>query len=162
MFAPVQQLLIPAEQLTQELLGFVAYLTKGAQPEVLQVAAALDLSLSQLRVLHTLDGADRPLALFEVAERIGLSVAATGRAVDVMVRAELASRREDETDRRVKRIAITAQGRDAVNRLITARREGMVRFVATLSDEERQNLSAALAPILARPEIQSACKGVTR
>src|SRR4051794_27293146 len=55
----VQTFLTSAEQLTEELLGFVAYLTKGAQSEVLQVAAALDLSLSQLRVLHTLDVADR-------------------------------------------------------------------------------------------------------
>jgi DNA-binding MarR family transcriptional regulator len=162
MFASMQALLSPADQLTDELLGFVAYLTKGAQSEVLQVAAALDLSLSQLRALHALDAADRPLALHEVADRIGLSVAATGRAVDVMVRGGLASRREDEADRRVKRIAITDAGRDAVNRLIAARREGMTRFVATLSDPERERLSAALAPILARPEIQSACQGVLR
>jgi DNA-binding MarR family transcriptional regulator len=152
----------PEEQLTGELLGFVGHLTKGGQSEVLQVAAALDLSLSQLRVIHVLDIADRDLALHEVADRIGLSVAATGRAVDVLVRGGLASRREDEVDRRVKRIAITDAGRDAVNRLHAARREGMARFVGTLSDDEREGLSAALAPILDRPELRYACKGVTR
>ncbi len=162
MFASVQASLSPSEQLTEELLGFVAYLTKGAQSEVLQVAAALDLSLSQLRVLHVLDTADRPLALGEVADRIGLSLAATGRAVDVMVRAGLASRREDEADRRVKRIAITEQGTQAVDRLTTARREGMERFVATLSNEQRRALSAALAPVLARPELQGAGQGAAR
>jgi DNA-binding MarR family transcriptional regulator len=162
MVAHVQISTTPEEQLTGELLGFVGYLTKGAQSEVLQVAAALDLSLSQLRVIHTLDSADRALALHEVADRIGLSVAATGRAVDVLVRGGLASRREDDADRRVKRIAITGAGRDAVDRLHAARREGMARFVASLSEEQRDGLSEALAPILARPELRHACKGVTR
>jgi DNA-binding MarR family transcriptional regulator len=152
----------PEEQLTGELLGFVGFLTKGAQSEVLQVAAALDLSLSQLRVIHVLDTADRDLALHEVADRIGLSVAATGRAVDVLVRGGLVSRREDEADRRVKRIAITGAGRDAVDRLHAARSEGMTRFVASLSDDEREGLSAALAPILDRPELRHVCKGATR
>jgi DNA-binding MarR family transcriptional regulator len=150
------------DRLAADLLGLFAHVTKGAQSEVLEVAAGLELSMSQLRALHVLDDTDRPLALHELAGRMGLSVAATGRAVDVLVRSGLLSRREDEADRRVKRIAITEAGRDAVNRLVTARREGLARFVATLSEEERDALSAALAPILARPELQLACKEVSR
>jgi DNA-binding MarR family transcriptional regulator len=158
----VQASLAEAPAITDDLLGFVGYLLKDAQGEVLEVAAALDLSLSQLRALHVLDAAQRPLALHELAGRMGLSVAATGRAVDVLVRGGLVSRREDESDRRVKRIAIADAGREAVNRLIAARREGMARFAATLSGEERAALSRALTPILARPELQAVCKGVSR
>ena len=151
-----------SEVLASDLLGFVGHLMKGAQSEVLEVAAALDLSMSQLRSLHVLDAVEAPLALHELADRMGLSVAATGRAVDVLVRGGLVSRREDDVDRRVKRVAITDAGRDAVNRLVAARREGMNRFVATLSEEEREALSAALAPILARPDVQAFCRGVSR
>jgi DNA-binding MarR family transcriptional regulator len=109
-----------------------------------------------------LDRSDEPLALHELAERMGLSVAATGRAVDVLVRGGLLARQEDAVDRRVKRISITEPGRDAVNRLVAARRAGMAGFVATLPEEQRESLSAALAPILERPEIRRFREGTAR
>lgn len=145
----------PATELADELLVFVTHLMKGSQSDVLQVAAELDLSMSQLRALHVLEGAERPLALFELAERVGLSVAAMGRAIDGLVRVGLATRTEDREDRRVKRLAVTERGSDAILRLAAARREAVRRFSSTLTDDQRNALSRALAPILARPEVQA-------
>lgn len=161
-FAHVQQIAVSPAQLAQELLGVAAYVMKSGQADALRAAAGLDLSLSQLRALHILDADERELALHELAEAIGLSAAAAGRAVDGLVREGLVARREDPADRRVKRMSATQSGRDVVLRLIAARQEVVGRLVASLSEDERAALSAALSPVLARPEVQALAQGVCR
>lgn len=141
------------DELTEDLFSLLTYLVKDADVEVFRVAADLDLSLSQIRCLFVLSHADRELALSALATEMGLSVAATGRAVDVLVRHGLVVRHEDADDRRVKRIGLTAAGMEKILDLSAARREGLHKFLATLSDTERDGLSAALAPILARPDV---------
>jgi DNA-binding MarR family transcriptional regulator len=143
------------EGLTTDLFGFLNWLFKSADSEVFRVASELDLSLSQLRALHILDHADHELALTELAAHVGLSIAATGRAVDVLCRHDLVTRREDAVDRRIKRLALTAAGRDKISRLKAARLDGLRQFVASLTVEERERFHRALAPVLARPEIHS-------
>jgi DNA-binding MarR family transcriptional regulator len=143
------------DQLTDELFGFLTYLVKSAESDVFRVAAELDLSLSQIRGLFILSHAEHELALTELAPELGLSVAATGRAVDVLVRHGLVVRREDAFDRRIKRIGLTPAGRDKIDRLNAARREGLRQFVSTLSDEERERFTRALAPVLGRPDVHS-------
>jgi DNA-binding MarR family transcriptional regulator len=117
------------------------------------VAAELDLSLSQLRALHVLDHADHELALTELAPHLDLSVAATGRAIDVLCHHDLVARREDAADRRIKRLTLTPAGRDTVGQLKTARLDGLRQFVASLSEDERERFSRALEPVLARPDV---------
>jgi DNA-binding MarR family transcriptional regulator len=141
------------EQLTNDLFGFLTYLVKSAEVDVFRVAAELDLSLSQIRALFILSHAERELALTELAPELALSVAAAGRAVDVLVRHDLVSRTEDAEDRRIKRIGLTKTGRDTINRLNDARRDGLRQFISTLSGEEKERFAQALAPVLARPDV---------
>jgi DNA-binding MarR family transcriptional regulator len=162
MIAPVQQTLISPQQLAEELLGVVAYVMKSGQADALRAAAGLELSLSQLRVLHVLEAAEDELALHELADAVGLSVATCGRALDGLVRDGLVTRREDRDDRRVKRMATTERGHEVVLRLIAARREAVGRIAEMLADDERAALSAALAPVLARPDVQALALGVCR
>jgi DNA-binding MarR family transcriptional regulator len=153
---------IGRQQLAQELLGVAAYVMKAGQADALRAAAGLDLSLSQLRALHVLDAAGRELALHELAAAAGLSVTTCGRAVDGLVRDGLVTRREDPADRRVKRMATTERAREMLVRLIAARQEAVGRLVASLGEDERAALSAALAPVLALPDVQRLARGVCR
>lgn len=164
MFACVQEMRTTAttDRVSEELLSVIAYVMKSAQPAMLDVAAGLDLSFSQLRGLHVLAAADHDLALHELAERVGLSVAATGRAVDGLVHAGLLSRREDGHDRRVKRLAVTEPGTQALMRLGAARREAVGRLVESLDDDQRTALSDALRPVLDRPEVDALRRGMCR
>jgi DNA-binding MarR family transcriptional regulator len=143
------------EGLTDDLFGFLTWLFKSADTELFRVAAELDLSLSQLRALHVLDHAEHELALTELAPAISLSVGATGRAVDVLCRHDLVSRTEDPVDRRIKRLALTAAGRDKLARMKAARLAGLRQFVDSLSGEERERFHQALGPVLARPDVHS-------
>jgi DNA-binding MarR family transcriptional regulator len=151
----VQTTVPSVEGLTEDLLGFLTYLVKTAEVDVFRVAAELDLSLSQIRALFILDHAEHELALTELAPRLTLSVAATGRAVDVLVRLGLVARHEDAVDRRMKRIALTGAGRDTIARINTARREGLRQFVSTLPEADRERFHHALAPVLERPDVHA-------
>ena len=150
-----------SEQLADDLFGFLTYLVKNAEVDVFKVAAELDLSLSQLRALFILNHAERELALTELAPELALSVAATGRAVDVLVRHDLVSRTEDLEDRRIKRIGLTPAGRDTINRLNAARRDGLRQFISTLPAEDKERFAQALAPVLARPDVHDFLQELT-
>lgn len=140
---------VSAAQLADEIARFLTGTMRTAQSEVFQVVEELELSMTQLKILHILDGADRELTPSELAQFVGLSPAAAGRAVDAMTRAGIVSRREDDTDRRVKRLALTEVGSTAVARITAARLQGLNRVVQTLDPAQRAALSAALAPLLA-------------
>jgi DNA-binding MarR family transcriptional regulator len=152
MFACVQTTSISPEQITGELTRFIRTIVRAQQGDVFAVAAATELSFSQLRALCLLEAAEHELALTELAPLLGLSPAATGRALDALAAQGYVDRRPDAGDRRVKRLALTAAGRDTARRITTAKREALLRFAETLSDAEREQLSRAFAPILAREE----------
>ena len=48
----------------------------------------------------------------------------------------------------MKRLSITADGRDVLDRIASARIAGLESFIATLPPEHRDGLSAALEPIV--------------
>jgi DNA-binding MarR family transcriptional regulator len=148
---------ITAEQLTDELARFLMSTMKTAQAGVFEVVAELDLSMTQLKILHILDGSDQELTPSELAQIVGLSPAATGRAVDALVRGGVVSRRDDEADRRVKRLALTDAGAAAVSRIARARLDGLAKVVDTLDPAQRDALSAALAPLLPHSPIPDSC-----
>jgi DNA-binding MarR family transcriptional regulator len=138
------------EATTDAVMGFLAHLKKSGGADNLSVAAELDLSLSQLRAMFVLADCPDELAVHELAARIGSSVATAGRVVHALARAELVTRREDEQDRRVKRVRLSERGRLMVAEFVHAHREAVRECVEALNDHEREQLSAALAPILAR------------
>jgi DNA-binding MarR family transcriptional regulator len=135
-------------QLAEELMAFLASTMKTAQGEVFRVVEEFELTMTQLKMLFVLDNSERELTPSELAKHVVLSPAATGRAVDALTRAGLVSRREDEADRRVKRLALTDRGHDALRRITEARREGFTRLFEPLDQAQRDALSAALRPLL--------------
>lgn len=137
-----------SERLAGEITRFMMSAMRTAQTEVFQIVGELDLSMTQLKILHILDNTDHELTPSELAQFVGLSPAATGRAVDAMTRTGLVSRRDDEQDRRVKRLALTDSGLAAVTRITEARIAGLARVVEKLDGDQRAALSAALAPLL--------------
>jgi DNA-binding MarR family transcriptional regulator len=144
----MQKTAVSSDQLATEIARFMANAMRTAQTEVFHIVGELDLSMTQLKILHILDGSGRELTPSEVAQFVGLSPAATGRAVDAMARAGLVSRRDDEDDRRVKRLALTDAGLSAVERITAARVAGIARIVEDLDPGQRAALSTALQPLL--------------
>jgi DNA-binding MarR family transcriptional regulator len=144
---------VSSEQLADELMSFFVRLMHGDQGELFAVIAELDLTMPQMRGMFVLNGSEHALALTELAPRMGLSVAAAGRAVDGLVRKGLVSRAEDQDDRRIKRLTVTGDGQEAIVRIAEARREGFRRFAETLGERERTVLAEAFATALGREEV---------
>ena len=71
--------------------------------------------------------------------------------------AEPESRREDDEDRRMKRVCLTDGGRTVIRRLNAARLSGLEQFAKTLSPAERRALAAALTKLLERDAL-AACR----
>jgi len=120
--------------------------------DVFRTVGELELSVTQYKMLTLLDGEDSELSLKEVAERLGLSFPASSRAVDGLCQRGYVVRREDGTDRRIKRVRIARAGAEVMSRVHTARVDTIARELEGLTDEQRAALSAALAPLLGRTE----------
>jgi len=136
-----------ARQLAAQLAAFVETAMRTAQAEFFGVMEEFDLSISQLKILLILGAETDEPTPSQLTRRLGLSYAATGRAVDVLVRHGLAARREDPDDRRVKRLSLTEQGRATVNRIGDARISALAHLLDELGGEDRQALAGVLASL---------------
>ncbi|MBV6760931.1 MULTISPECIES: MarR family winged helix-turn-helix transcriptional regulator [Rhodococcus] len=133
-----------------ELLNdFFTQLLSAGESESMDNLIELDLTFSQVRMLFALGQHGEPLPINEVAERLRLSVAAAGRNVDQLVKLGLVVRREDERDRRVKRVSLSEAGHKVTNQHIDCKRDQLRRFAWRVPESERTRLIEALQPILA-------------
>ena len=101
-----------------------------------------EFSLPQMVVLLLLE--EREIKIKRLSELLGRSASATGRLVEQLVRRNLVSRREDERDRRTKRVAITERGRSLVDTLEQRRANAQVAVMRYLSDEERAEVARVM------------------
>ena len=110
------------------------FLHKNCNADLFEAVGTLELSLTQIKLLHHLDDQPRELTLKQAAEVVHVSMPAASRMVDDLVRRGFAQRREDDDDRRMKRVCLTESGRAAIRRLNAARLSGLEQFVADLDD----------------------------
>jgi DNA-binding MarR family transcriptional regulator len=104
----------------------------------------LDFSLPQLATILLLEE-EGELTVKQVAEFLGRSVSTTSRMLDQLVERGLISRREDEHDRRAKRVASTERGRTLIATLEQHRAESQMAVMDYLSAEEQVDVARAMA-----------------
>jgi DNA-binding MarR family transcriptional regulator len=141
-----------AVSLVDVLGGLFCNVNRLSQHDLLTAVDEHDLSITQVKVLFALDrlGAQTPGA---IARELPLSPAATSRACDGLHRLGFIQRSEDANDRRVRHLALTAEGANLVDRLRQTR-SGLIERVSALLDEgEQARLAAALAPLVERTAV---------
>jgi DNA-binding MarR family transcriptional regulator len=143
----------PRDQLAGDLYALVVFLHKNCNSDLFEAMGVLELTITQIKLLHQLEVATRELTLKEAAELVPLSLAAASRTVDDLVRRQMVERHEDVEDRRMKRIQLTDEGRAVIRKLNAARLDGFEQFTATLNDDERRLLAGALSKLLQRPDV---------
>ena len=147
----------PDKDLAGDLYALIVFVHKHCNADLFEALGALDLTLSQVKLLHHLEDQPRELTLKEAAELVRVSLPAASRMVDDLVRRGFAQRREDEEDRRMKRVCLTDGGRNAIRRLNAARLSGLDQFTKALTTTERRSLADALSRLLERADI-AACR----
>ncbi len=128
------------------------------QGQQLRTLEESGLTMAQCKTLLALAGpgeSAEPRQICEIGDHLGLSNPSVSRAIDGMVRKRLVTRVEDEQDRRVRRIAITAKGEKLVAELVSMRLAGLEAFASTLSAAQRRKLDAAIESLFDRDQIES-------
>ncbi|MET1063237.1 MAG: MarR family transcriptional regulator [Aeromicrobium sp.] len=145
------------DELYETLEDFVMRMMNLAEADGMDAMVELDLSFSQARTLFLLAKTGQPMSIHSIAEKIGLSDAATGRNVDQLLQLDVVERRESPEDRRVKLVSLTPVGEKLAVSHIDAKRESIKAFTADLPPGQRDDLHRVLSDILAggtlRPRI---------
>jgi DNA-binding MarR family transcriptional regulator len=141
------QTAVTPAQLASELHELWSFLMRDSYQHVYRLLTELDISMTQMKTIHQLQGCVEELSVKDVSERMGLSLPAASRTIDGLLHRGWVERREDERDRRMKRVRITEAGRGVVRAIEEARLAGLERFAETLTDEQRARLAAALSDL---------------
>jgi DNA-binding MarR family transcriptional regulator len=135
------------KHLAEELLLLWRHLMRGGAKPLYALFDELELTITHMKALHALAEREAEISVKELGEQLGLSLPAASRTTDALVRRGFLERREDEHDRRIRRVRISDAGRDIVQRLDEARLVGLEQFALSLSSEQRDRLAAALADL---------------
>ena len=117
---------------------------KGQSKTMFALLDDLDLSMSHVKALGVLADCGCELSVKEVSEELGLSLPGGSRTIDALLRRGYLERREDEHDRRMKRLRVTDEGRAVLQTVNNARLAGLEAFAAKLPADKRDALAAAL------------------
>jgi DNA-binding MarR family transcriptional regulator len=131
-------------ELIQQLLAGVRQAYPG---DTLAIMADSGLTMPQIVTLNIL-GSQGAHGVSEMAGRLGLSKAATSHLVDMLVKGGFINRVEDGSDRRRKRISITAKGGRFLERLLKSRNEDFDRALGGLPDGLREEFNLALKKVV--------------
>jgi DNA-binding MarR family transcriptional regulator len=116
---------------------------RGLHPPKSECADDLDITLGEMHCLREVHRLGEP-AMGELAQRLYLQPSTATGLVDKLVAKGLLERREDENDRRVVRVAHTAEGRRRGEKHRRAHRARLLESLATLDDPELEQIAAAL------------------
>jgi DNA-binding MarR family transcriptional regulator len=134
-------------QVAEQMLRLWHFCLSDARP-LYALLEEQSIGLTDLKLLHALAQSPTEPTVKELSERMGLSLPGASRAADALLRRGWVERREDEQDRRMKRLTITDDGRALLRTVEEARLAGLEALIATLPAEDLDRLSAAIAPIL--------------
>jgi DNA-binding MarR family transcriptional regulator len=148
-----------AQETAARISALLRHLFLYDRGNLLRVIEESGLSMTQSKTLLELGGLGEESEARQVgdlAEALGVSVPSMSRAVDGLVKKRLATRVEDPDDRRVRRVAITAKGKQIVDTLVVVRQAGMETFAASLTAAQRRKLDAAVDSLMDREDIAEA------
>jgi DNA-binding MarR family transcriptional regulator len=143
--------MIASPQGLAELLGqLLLHVHRTSTPELFRQLGELGLSFTQVKALNLLRISDEDVNVKDVADGLHMSLPAMSRSLDKLVQRGYVARTESEKDRRAKLVRLLPAGRAVLDEIEQARKSAVEEFTATLSDDERAALHAALLPIVER------------
>lgn len=132
----------------EDLLGDLARAYLMARRRFDKAMSEQGASLAQTKMLISILAENGTICASDLAERFGVTPRTITEAVDVLEREGLVRRTADPTDRRVKRLSLTAAGEQAVGATEPLRRALTSQILAELDGEERQTLQRLLRKLL--------------
>ena len=84
----------------------------------------------------------------DIGEHVGISNAAASQMIDRLVQMGMVERTEKLGDRRAKQLTLTAQGRNLVEKGVSARSRWMEELSGVLTETQQAEISSALAQLI--------------
>lgn len=113
------------------------------------------LSFLEFKSMLELGAADRATepCLQDIADATGASMPSVSRAVDSLVKKDLALRIEDPEDRRRRILGLTPEGREMVHQILLGRATGVMKLAAGFTPDERAALNEVLGRLVRRDDL---------
>ncbi len=108
------------------------------------VVSEESLSFSQVAALHIIDQA-KNISIQDISVRLNLSLSATSRLLDDLVRTDFIDRVEDQENRRSKILTLTSHGQDFMNKLSIERVKMFKKTAESLPQEITNKFFAAIS-----------------
>ncbi len=109
---------------------------------------ANDLSMTQVGALFQINRGRSNVS--DLAEGLGITIAAASQMLERLVQQNLVLRSEDPQDRRVKQFVLTDKGRRIIQESVEARQGWLEDFVSLLSEREKEQIAAAVKIMTAK------------
>ena len=132
-----------SDQFNQVLRDWSETFMRRSMHDFVQFSKASGLSMTQIHTLFRLHHTG-VCGVTEVGDRLGVTHAAASQMVDRLVQQGLIERAEDPTDRRVKQLSLTPEGRRLVLDSIEARRRWMEQLTDFFDPGELEQIIQAL------------------
>ncbi len=110
-----------------------------------------DLSMSQISVLFQL-GHFKVSTVSQIADNLGITSAAVSQMLDSLVRQGLVTRREDPGDRRMKKIELSAKGREMIEEIMRAKKHWFKTLSERMNPAERSIVREGLKILIEKAE----------
>jgi DNA-binding MarR family transcriptional regulator len=133
----------PLLPLLQEWHGMVM---RRSMRSLIQHLKENDLSMSQIGALFQIDRGRSNVS--DLAERLGISIAAASQMLERLVQQALIRRSEDPQDRRAKQLVLTEKGRRIIREVLEARQGWLEELAASMSASEKEQVAAAVGVLI--------------
>lgn len=137
------------EALLAELMQLQGDLEKSFIPEMIEPVLALRLTMQQLKVLTVLVTEPDGSTIRALADIMDVSLATMSGIVDRLESQEMVTRALDPHDQRVRRVTVSAAGRDTIQRLLVARPELRSAPLKQLALEDLRALTQGVRALMA-------------
>lgn len=129
--------------LTKILLDWSAMFMRLSMRDFVQYSRTHGLSLAQLNVLMHLYY-HGPLEVTQFVELLQISPPAASQLVERLVLSNLVLRTESSTDRRIRMVSLTDNGRKIVEESVSVRQRWLESLMTSLTDQQKQTIAETL------------------
>lgn len=135
-----------ARSASDDLIDALAQATFDILPVLSRIAAELDLSLTQLRLLGVLR--DHEPRIVELAGILGLDKSSVSQLVDRAAERDLVQRARDESDKRVVKVVLGAHGQDLIAQGEARMAAQLQSRLAGIPEDEQHSLADGIHSLL--------------
>jgi DNA-binding MarR family transcriptional regulator len=115
-------------------------ISQGINPSFL---AKMSLTIAQMKALFLFED-NKKFSMSELSSLYSVSVSTMTSMVDRLFQNGMLKREQDENDRRIVLVSLTAKGRKVLTKLVDARREVLESFLYTLDEDEVKRFDRAM------------------